>query len=205
LDFIEFCFWAIAKPIEGSYHSFFRHSHLTFKADVGKEEFRANVNRIFSRNGVAFELSVEGKIFRLAPAVLAEQLSNTLFQTEDATLNQMLEECRSKFLNSHPTIRREALERLWDCWERIKSLDDSKNKKQSITSLLNKAASEPNFRQLLEAEAIALTNIGNSFHIRHTEVGQASIKDSEHIDYLFHRLFAMIHLVLKKRETVVKT
>lgn len=202
LDFIQFCYWAIAKPIEDSYHSYFRHSHLSFDADAGKEEFRANINRIFSRNGVAFELNIGGRISRLAPPVLAERLSNTLFQTGDQKLDQMFEESRSKFLNPDPKIRSEALERLWDCWERVKSLSDPNDKKRSVANLLNKAAGEQAFRQLLETEAKALTDIGNSFHIRHAEVTQTAINDSEHVDYLFHRLFSMIHLVLKKRGIV---
>ncbi len=199
LDFIEFCFWAIAKPINGSYHPFFNHHHLSFQAAEGKEEFRINVNRIFARNGVAFELSADGKISRLAPVVLAEQLSNSLFQTGDKLLNRMLQESRSKFLDPKPAIRREALERLWDCWERIKSLNNPQDKKKSVADLLDKAAGETAFRQLLETEASALTAIGNSFHIRHTEVGKVAVNDSDHIDYLFHRLFSMIHLVLQKR------
>jgi hypothetical protein len=88
---------------------------------------------------------------------------------------------------------------LWDCWERLKSLEDPQNKKQSVTALLDKAADDPLFRKMLDDEARALTDIGNSFHIRHSEVTQSTVMDSSHIDYLFHRLFSMIQLLLKKR------
>ncbi len=199
LDFVEFCYRFVAKPIQGSYHDFFSHHHLIFDVEAGKRQFRDDVNRIFARNGVAFELGPDGQIVRLAPPILGASLSEALFQTGDATLDQMLEDSRLKFLSPDPKIRREALERLWDCWERIKSLDAPGNKKQSVATLLDKAAREPTFRALLENEARALTDIGNSLQIRHSEVTQTTITDSMHVDYLFHRLFSMIQLVLQKR------
>lgn len=199
LDFIEFCYRSIAKPIQGPYHDFFRHNHLRFDPGVGKAEFREDVNRIFGRNGIAFELDPNGRIVRLAPPVLGSSLSAALFRTGDATLDGMFEESRSKFLSPDPKIRREALERLWDCWERLKSLEDPENKKQSVETLFGKCAKDAAFRKLLDDEARALTNIGNSFHIRHSEVTQATISDSAHVDYLFHRLFGMMQLLLGKR------
>lgn len=52
---------------------------------------------------------------------------------------------------------------------------------------------------MLEDEAQKLTDIGNSFHIRHAEVAQIRITDSLVLDYLFHRLFSMIQLLILKQ------
>lgn len=199
LDFIEFCYRMVSKPIEDSFHSFFRHHHLSFDEAEGKQVFREDINRIFSRNNLAFELRPNGQIVRLAPTVLTESLSSARFRTGDSTLDGMLEESRAKFLNPSPSIRREAVERLWDCWERLKSLDSPGKKKQSIESLLIRAAPDAAFRSELESEARALTEIGNSFHIRHSEVTQSAVNDSAHIDYLFHRLYSLVALLLSKR------
>jgi hypothetical protein len=46
----------------------------------------------------------------------------------------MLDESQKKFLNPHPDIRKEAVERLWDCWERLKSIENPKSKKDSINN-----------------------------------------------------------------------
>jgi len=35
LDFLEFCHRHVAKPIQGSYHDFFQHHHLTFDRESG--------------------------------------------------------------------------------------------------------------------------------------------------------------------------
>gem|GEM_PF-7133132 len=65
--------------------------------------------------------------------------------------------------------------------------------------MLSRASAGPLFREALEREAAELTRIGNSFHIRHSEVGQVALTTNEY-DYLFHRLFAMIRLILLTTE-----
>lgn len=129
---------------------------------------------------------------------MREALAESLFQTEDATLNELLEKTRTKFLSRDAATRRESLEALWDAWERLKSLEPGKDKKESTGNLLDKAAGERNFRDIVEVEARQLTDIGNKFMIRHTEVGKVPVTDDEHIDFLFHRLFSLIRLLLKK-------
>ena len=52
-------------------------------------------------------------------------------------------------------------------------------------------------RERLDKEAFELTSIGNSFQIRHTETQQTPLELSEHVDYLFHRLFSMVWLILR--------
>lgn len=188
---------AVAKPVQGGYHSFYRHYHLSFDEAEGKANFRAEINRIFERNGIAYELAESGQVERTAPEVLRELLAETLFQTEDTTLNELLEKARTKFLSRDAATRKESLEALWDAWERLKSLELGKDKKESVGKLLDKVTAEPNFRELLELEARQLTDIGNKFMIRHTEVGKVPVDDDEQIDYLFHRLFSLIRLLLK--------
>lgn len=199
LDFIEFVHNVVAKPIPGRHHDFFSHHHLSFDQQAGQDEFRTTINRIFLRNGVAFEMLPTGHVVRVLPLVLGDELRRAAFNTGDRTLDNMLDECRAKFSDRNPLVRREALERLWDAWERLKSLADPRDKKKSITIILNAAATEPLLRARLEAEAQELNSIGNSHLIRHSEVSQVPVIDVDHIDYLFHRLFAMIQLMLKKK------
>lgn len=199
LDLIEFCHRHVAEPVEGSYHSFFGHSHLSFDRSKGQAEFRDRVNRILSRNGIAFSLEHDGRVTRLAPPVLDEELRRAAFDTGDATLDGLLEAARSRFLSPDPATRREALEKLWDAWERLKTLEPGVDKRASVKALLDKAADESNFRDVLEQEARTLTNIGNKFRIRHSETTQVEIRTEDQIDYLFHRLLALILLLVRVR------
>ncbi|MCC7015993.1 MAG: hypothetical protein IT564_02170 [Rhodospirillales bacterium] len=199
MDMIEFCWRAVGKPIQRGYHQSFQHHHLDFYVVTGRKEFGEEVNRIFRRNGLAFELTDEGTILRLAPAVLRESLGQTVFSTEDTNLNEILESARTKFLNPDESVRREALEKLWGAWERIKTLESGTNKSVQASALLDRVAglNVPKFREMLELEAKNLNNIGNTFQIRHTETNQERLKGSDEVDYLFHRLFSLIRLILR--------
>ena len=199
LDLIEFCWRCIGKPIHKGYHEYFRHHHLDFDIEAGRDEFRDDVNRIFRRNGLAYELEVNGRVERLAPPVLREELASAQFATGDADLDRMLEKARGKFRDPDEAKRREALETLWDAWERLKTMGDGPDKKAQITDLLDHTAgsSSPKFREALEREAKELTGVGNNFQIRHSEKNQEQLARSEHVDYLFHRLFSLIQVILR--------
>ena len=199
LDMIEFCWRCIGKPNRICYHGFFNHHHLDFDVDAGRDEFQVDINRIFRRNGLAYELNWNGCVERLAPRVLREELGTSQFATGDADLGRMLEKARDKFSDPDEANRREALDALWDAWERLKTLGEGPNKKAQITNLLDHTASSgsPKFREALDREARELTRIGNNFQIRHSEKNQERLARSEHVDYLFHRLFSLIQVILR--------
>jgi len=198
MDLLEFCYDHVAEPIPDGYHSFFGHHHLRFDREQGQEQFRGRVDRILSRNHLAFQLDEKGIVSRLAPPILHEVLSSHLFDTGDAKLDELMETARLKILDRDPAIRREELEKLWDAWERVKTIEGN-DKKTSTRVLLDKTAGESRFRELLEDEARSVTDVGNRFHIRHSEIGQVEIQSDAQVDYLFHRLFALIWLLLRAR------
>lgn len=198
LDLIEFCHQHVSSPIQSGFHSYFGHNHLTFDREAGQESYRAQINRIFTRNGITYELRDNGTVERLAPPVLRDTLRSAVFSTGDAILDELLERARTKFLSHDPKNRRESLEKLWDAWERLKTLNDPSNKKLSVTVLLDQAAPEPGFRSTLETEAKELTRIGNDFQIRHSEINKVVINNDADVDYLFHRLFSLIFLLMRK-------
>lgn len=136
---------------------------------------------------------------RVAPPVLQESLVVPLKPSGDLALDQLLATARDLFQDKNPVARRQALEKLWDAWERAKSLHDPNNKLASTQALLDAAASDPAFRAVLEDDARALTKIGNRFYIRHFETDKAPIVADAHVDYLFHRLWALLWLVLPTR------
>ncbi len=197
LDLMQFCHWQVASPNPFSYHGFFRHHHFRFDVGKGRQAFRTNINRILSRNGLAFELLADGAVRRLVGPVLGEKLAATVFQSGDAALDDMLEAARAKFQSADPVVRRESLKELWDGWERLKTINIALDKKDSVKAMLDNAAPELAFRELLEVEAVEVTRIGNSFQIRHTETDQVPVGPDAHVDYLFHRLFALIWLLLR--------
>ena len=201
LDLIEFCWKSLGKPIETNFHSFFNHYHLAFDEEAGRDEFRDQVETIFRRNGIAYFLTEKGRIERLVPPVFQSALVQSESSTGDPELDRLIGKAQRKFLDPDPETRREALEALWDAWERLKTLDGQGDKKAQIKAMLDATAgtSSPKFRDALEREAKEVTDIGNSLRIRHSETGQEKLASSEHVDYLFYRLFGLIRLILLRR------
>src|SRR5438034_1456168 len=120
-DLIEFSYEFIAEAQDPSLHSYMSHSHYKYNRDSGRDKFANDVNRIFERNGIAFELK-DGEIMRIAPAMLQESLADAVFKTGDAILDNLLEVSRQKIMNCALEVRREALEKIWDAWERLKTI-----------------------------------------------------------------------------------
>lgn len=199
MDLLEFCYLHVAAPIQGGHHSFFDHHHLSFDQGRGQAEFRNEVNRLLARNRLAYQMDESGLAVRRGPPVLHEHLAAARFDTGDTELDAMLEAARTKFFDPDADVRRESLEKLWDAWERLKTLEPGADKKQSANRMLDMASPEPRFREKLGEEARQLTEIGNSFKIRHSETTQIPLSQDEHVDYLFHRLFAFIRLCLRMR------
>jgi hypothetical protein len=196
LDFIQFCYRRVAQPIRGGYHPFFEHYHLTFDQEAGRQDFREQINLLFMRNGLAYELKQSGEIIRLAPVVLQAELAVSAFRSGDDHLDALLSDAVAKFLSPDPKLRKEALEKLWDGWERLKTLE-GENKRSAVKDLLDKAAPEAVLRRIVEQHADNATFTGNNLMIRHTEVGKEPIERPEVVDYLFHGLFALIRFLLR--------
>jgi hypothetical protein len=195
-DLLEYVYEHVAEPSEGNWHSFWHHFHYSYDVDAGRTKFEQEVNRIFERNGIAYNLQ-GGEVVRIAPAFLDAALAEAMFKTGDPILDDLLEVARHKFLNRELSVRTESLEKLWDAWERLKTVEPGKDKKASASLLLDKASAEPVFRKLLDEEAFALTATGNKFMIRHTETDKVPVAESAHVDYLFHRMFSLLRLLLR--------
>jgi hypothetical protein len=65
-DLLEFTYEHVALPVQNSYHSFFQHHHFGYDQGEGRRQFAQEVNRLFERNGIAYQLH-EGQVERLSP------------------------------------------------------------------------------------------------------------------------------------------
>ena len=199
LDMVEFCSRNAAAPEPIKYHAYFDHHHLRFDEAKGQHEFREEINLIFRRNGIAYRLNDEHQVQRLADPVFRETLKGVSFRTGDAELDRMLRTAQTKFLHRKAEVRPEALEALWDAWERLKTLPPGRKKKAQATALLREAAgpSAPKYLLLLQNEAKELSRIGNAMQIRHSETDQERLGQTEHLDYVYYRLWAFLSMILR--------
>ena len=168
---------------------------LRFNGKEGKRRCSIMFNRVLDRERIAFELNDDGQIVRIGLPILSEMVNDSAIQTGDDALDGLLETARDKFISRDPVTRFEGLLMLWDAWERLKSLEVPGDKRASTTALLDRVADGP-MRDRLETEARELTDIGNQFMIRHSETDRIPLDDDRHADYLFHRMFSLVYLLL---------
>ena len=201
MDIIEFCWREVGKFEQVDHYPYSGLGHEDFDKQAGQNDFRESVNQIFARNGIAFHLTEQGRIERLIAEPIGGLLSGANFRTGDEHLDQLLEAARRKMIVPDLNEHRDALEKLWDAWERMKTITHPK-KPVGVTEMLDvlAGADQPKLRGFLEQEAKALTDAGNGLRIRHAETNQEIIKEAAQIDYMFYRMFALIHLVLTEND-----
>jgi hypothetical protein len=198
LNLIEFVFEHIAAPERTGYHKAFGHDHLKFTGLVGKDDYISTINGLFQRYGLAYTLDADGRVTRLVPEVIEKQLLAPRFKTGDPDLDELLETARVKFRSPSGVVRREGLEKLWDAFERLKTVEEGRDKKSQVANLVARAYVEAETQSRLDLELKQLTEIGNKFRIRHFERDRIDIPDDAFVDYLFQRCYAVIDLLLQK-------
>ena len=187
---IEFLYTHSAEPTLTRYHSFFNHYDIgDFSIESGQKKFTNEINALFNKVKVPFQLS-SGKVIKMGNEIFEKVIDPNIFNTGDELTNKLLKDSINFFKETDRTNRSTGLEKLWDSWERIKTLEDN-DKKAGVEKLLKKGIANEELRKEIEYEAKILTNIGNHFQIRHFEQDKIRLND-EDVDYLFYRLFNLI-------------
>jgi hypothetical protein len=203
LDILDFVALHIDQPSGRSFHRYFGHEHLFFSYNQewmtpGEVQFRTDVDLILARNGIAFSFGDDMRIHRLGPPEARQLISDFRPETGDPELDAKLMSAVSRFQSRVPADRQDALEKLWDAFERLKTLEPGANKKVSVAKLLDRSVATVPFRAELESEFKTLTDIGNKFTIRHHEHDRYDLPNNYARDYLFIRLVGLIAFVLRQ-------
>ena len=182
LDFIEFTYRHINDVQNGAYHDYFKHYELKFPDTVvARVKFVSEINEIFERNYVGFKLCDDGIIQRIVDEVLLHPICSS---KKELKLEELIQDATNKFRNPRLNERKIALEKLWDAFERLKTIEIPEEKQKKTL-----------FKDILENECKTLTNIGNQYQIRHFEKYTEPIASEEHLDYLFYRMYSLLSLL----------
>lgn len=195
-DVVEYVGQRASKPSNGAYHSFMRHYELDFDKKAGRAQFRAEVNQLLSRGGTVFEMNSAMQIERVGSPEVQTAFRSLRPDTDDATLDTLLETARMLYLSRNHADRATAIEKMWDGFERLKTIDDPADKKRSVAVLLAHIPDQPT-RDLINEEMNALTKVGNGFQIRHHEVGKHPIA-ADAQDYIATRMVNLIVYLLEQ-------
>lgn len=194
-DLLDYTAASISKPKQREYHSYLKHYELEFDRPAGLREVRDRINTILARGGMNYEMDTTGRIQRRGSAPLRHVLAALVPATGDTDLDDLITHATELYTSRNARERQVALEKLWDAFERLKTLKGTGDKKAKIANLL--AAVEPvELREEINTEMNALTRIGNNFRIRHAELGKTPVPDNAR-DYIFQRMGNLLIFLLQ--------
>ena len=200
LDLIEFFAENVRDVVVGSFHSYFGHYHLTCQNSRNVcAQFRDEINDIFRKTGLLYELNTDLQVERIVEnSSLTPAVESAIAAVKEAGARELLQEAILLHRSPYPADIRDAVEKLWDAYERLKTYYTTMNKAKSAEKIVNDmAAGQAPYVTLFDTEFRALTKIGNDYRIRHHETDKVEITDVRYYDYFFNRCLSLIALAIQ--------
>lgn len=193
LDLIELIYENSKDIVDRKHHSFFGHDHLYFgNTSKIKKKFVRDINQIFSKTGLLYELTTTGQISRIVEnSPVDKTLLKKIDEISEPGLKGLLEMAIAYHLAPDTNRNMDAVEKIWDALERLKTYY-GKDKKESVGKLIDNMSDGEAYHRIFEEEFIKLSSIGNDFRIRHHETGKIEITDMRYYDYFFNRCLSLI-------------
>lgn len=164
-----------------------------------KSPFQAAINASFKRDRLSFRLSDRGLIeLQIDQEVLTPEIIESVNRVLEPGIQALLNEAIEKHMQPSFQAHRDAVEKIWDALERLKTYYTGLDKKASVSKIVyDMASGNSSFINLFNAEFKTLTDIGNDYRIRHHETSKTDIVDPRHYDYFFNRCLSLIALALQ--------
>lgn len=136
-------------------------------SDDEKAEYRAEINAEFTKSNLPFQLNDNGLIEHTVEAeVLSPEIIGLLPKIQEPGLRELLETAIIRHQQPDFQSHRDAVEKIWDVLERLKTYYTDLDKKASANKIINDmAGGKSEYQDLFEEEFRVLTNIGNRFCI----------------------------------------
>ena len=164
-----------------------------------KDAFQTKINDIFQRSNNSFCLTDRGIIEQLAnDEVLSPEIIRIVDNIQEPGLKELLTLAVEKHMQPDSQSHKDAVEKIWDVLERLKTYYTDLDKKKSIEKIIDEMSDENEaFSKLFNDEFNELTRIGNEYRIRHHETYKTDITDIRHYDYFFNRCLSLIALAIQ--------
>ena len=201
LDFIEYIAQNILDINEGWNHPTYKNFwYIECKntCDIFND-FQDEINEVFSDAGLLYKLNDNKQIERIVEnGVLDNKIEELVELIPEDGIKDLVNLAIEKHRSPKTQDNKDAVEKIWDALERLKTYYIELDKKDYITKIVNDIAnSEPHYFNLFNDEFEALTKIGNNYRIRHHETSKIEISDIKHYDYFFNRCLSLISLAIQ--------
>ena len=164
-----------------------------------KADFQEKINESFQKDHVPFRLNDSGLIEQLASQeVLTSDIVALGMKIREPGLKDMFGLVVEKHMQPDLQAHKDAVEKIWDVFERLKTYYTDLGKKRSIEKIIeDMACGQEAYKELFDKEFKELSRIGNEFRIRHHETDKIDIIDMRYYDYFFNRCLSLIALALQ--------
>lgn len=161
--------------------------HTTKSSQFGNE-----INAIFKLNNINVELR-NGEIHSTSNKAIGLDDSTNINEAGLEELIRIAEDLYNKGNYSY------AVEKIWDAFERIKTYYyPTLDKKKSVEKIINDISyGNEHIKKMFDVEFKELTDIGNSYRIRHHEINKIDISKELHYKYFYKRCLALISVLLE--------
>lgn len=203
LDYIEYIAMNVRDYIVDSRHPFFSHNHYRFvKGDRTYNDFLNEIDQAFEKIGLLYKINDDGQVERIvANELMIKTVEQQIIAVKEQGLKDLLGEAISLYKDPNTARIKDATEKLWDAFERLKTYYTTLKKPVSADKVVTDAASgNTSMKSLLDEEFVALTKIGNNYRIRHHETDKIEITDINHYEYFFNRCLSAVSLAIKYLE-----
>ncbi|MEH6849431.1 AbiJ-NTD4 domain-containing protein [Bacillus pseudomycoides] len=163
------------------------------------DDYRNEINEIFQESGLLFTLTSGKLIERIVEnSPLSPAIETQVQQIAEYGTRELMKDAIALYKTPNPAARQDSVEKIWDALERLKTYYTNLDKRGSATKVVNDMSNgKYDFITIFDAEFRALTDIGNSFRIRHHETNKIDITDNRHYDYFFNRCLSLIALAIQ--------
>ncbi len=202
-DLIEFVAQNVHDITYRKYHGYYGHEDLSFgDTNAIAGEFLEEINSIFRKTGLLYQLTENLEIERIEEtSILSEKIASDIEAITEQGLKELLIIANQKHKSPYPNDQKDAVEKIWDALERLKTYYTNMDKKASATKIVGDiAGGQADYIELFNTEFKALTDIGNDFRIRHHETNKIDITDIRHYDYFYNRCLSLIGTAIQYLE-----
>jgi hypothetical protein len=131
-------------------------------------------------------------------SLITPEVEAAIDTVKEVGTKELLKEALFLHRSPYPEASRDAAEKIWDAFERLKTYYTEMSKRDSAARIVsNMSNGQSDYNTLFEDEFKALTTIGNNFRIRHHETDKVNITDVRYYDYFFNRCLALIALAIQ--------
>ncbi len=200
LDFIEYIFANMRDIQKGDYHKFYTHYHLITKATTTiRAQFRTKINACFEKTGLLYTLNSNGEVDRvLVNDIESNAVESIVVAIKEKGTRELLQEAVILHRSHDPNSARDATEKIWDAFERLKTYYKNLNKSDSANRIISEMSNgSEDYIALFTEEFKKLTKVGNDFRIRHHETDKIEISDIRYYDYFYNRCLSLIALAVQ--------